>query len=63
MASGSDESSALGRGGGVDGEAVTVDHDVVMEPTHRRQIPRIRPSALRPRRGVVHLQAIPGDAA
>ena len=55
---GVEESALLGWRVGVDSEALAVDHDVVVEPTHRRQILRIRTAAINPTDDVMNLQPV-----
>ena len=60
---GPEESSPLGWRVGVDRESLAVDHDVVVEPTHRGQVLRIRPAAVGPAGDVVDLEPIPARTA
>jgi hypothetical protein len=63
MDRGVEESPPLGRRVGVDAEALAVDRNLVVEPAHRRQIPRIGTAAVGPSGDVMHLQAIPAGTA
>ena len=62
MDPGSGEASSLGWRGGVEGEAVTVDHDMVMEPAQRRQVLRVGSATFGPRNHVMRLHATSRDA-
>ena len=53
-----EEPAALRRRLRVDAEPPTVDHDVVMEPAHRRQVLRVRPPAVDPSHDVMHLEPV-----
>ena len=57
------QSSSLWWRVGVDGEAVAVDHDLVVEPAHRRQILRVGAATVDPPGDVMHLQPIPARTA
>ena len=54
---------ALGWRVGVDAGAVAVNHDVVMEPTHRRQVLGVGAATIDPPHDVMHLEAIAAGTA
>ena len=60
---GLEESPSLGWRVGVDGEALAVDHDVVVEPTQRGEVLRIGTATVDPAGDVVDLEPIPAGAA
>ena len=60
---GAEESPSLGWRVGVDGEALAVDHDVVVEPAHRRQVLGVGAAAVDPPYDVMHLEAVSAGAA
>ena len=60
---GVEELSSLGWRVGVNKEAVAVDHDVVVEPAHRRQVLRVRPPTIDPPCEVMYLEAVAAGAA
>ena len=60
---GLEESPALGWRVGVDGEALAVDHDVVVEPTQRGEVLGIRAPAVGPAGDVMDLEPIPAGTA
>ena len=59
----SEESPLLGWRVGVDPESLAVDHDMVVKPTHRGEVHRIRPPTIDPAGDVMDLEPIPAHTA